>query len=110
MKNYYLVFQVFNEIKCCAYPVEGMVMTQTAKSKRKNKTLMLNCNANKYLILANYDVVNEPRGENTFVMHKDEEKTALACHVIGSERIVSQMDPSSKSDPKEIVLSFLGKE
>ena len=72
----------FDDIKCCAYPVEGEEISKTKKLKLKNKTLVLHFDLNKCLIPANYHAVNEPRGEYTLVVHEDAEKIALACHVI----------------------------
>merc|ERR1712232_241158 len=67
------------------YPVEGEEMTQVAKLKRKNEALVLYRDTEKMFDSSKVCyIVNEPRGEDSFVVYQDEETTSVAYHIIGN--------------------------
>lgn len=75
----------YDEIKCYTYPVEGEEMTQVVKLKRKNESLVLYRDTKKMFDSSKLCYIsNERRGDDSFVVYKDEEKTSLAYHIMGN--------------------------
>jgi len=93
----------FDEIKCCSYiaGLDGDEMTQVAKLKRKSEAIVLYRDTKKMFDSKKICwVVNEPRGEDSFVLYADEERASLMYTIQGN---ILQRDVHMKNAKGEIV-------